>query len=201
MRFLALLVTFASTFAAANIISELNNEFSRRDSIKLSAEQGSVINYLRAISFSLDSIIELQPLNDENQSFILRDRNDIICYGQIGLQNLRCKTTLNLTSLEVNGGAVDTTPIGPLASETAQEFLKRDTAVLDTHTKAIVAFLTKIKFPTGTIVELEAMKDLADSFFIRDRNNTVCFGGVVAEMLRCKNDIGITGVTFTGDSD
>lgn len=201
MRLLFLSITFVGVLAAANTISELNKEFSRRDSLKLTNQQGAVINYLRAIKFPLTSIKELETLEDGEQSFIFKDQNDIVCFGQILQQNLRCKTKLNLTSQEFNAENMDISLLKTLSSDLAQEFVKRNDAPVDTHTQVILAFLTKVKYPVDTIVELELMKDLSASFFVRDRNDIVCFGSAINEMLRCKNDIGITGVTFTGDSD
>lgn len=201
MRIIFLSLTFLSTFAFANVLTELNTEFSRRDAIKLTSAQGAVVNYLRAIKFPLVSIQELVALEDANQSFLLRDKFDIICFGQMSLQNLRCKTALGITSQEFNAEEMDVSLLKSSESSTSTEFVQRNDKVFDSHTAAIIKFLNTIKFPTDTIVELEPMKDLSESFFIRDRSNMVCFGSAVGEMLRCKNEIGITGVTYTGDSD
>ncbi len=201
MRSLSLLITFLCTVAVAQVGSDLSQEFFRRDGIKLTAQQGGVINYMRAIQFPLEKILELETLNDVEQSFLFKDRYGIVCFGQISLQNLRCKSVLGVTSQEFSAETLNLSPLHGSSSPLAQEFLARESIQLDPKTKDIVDFLKRIKYPVETLVEIEAMKDLSQSFFARDRNNIVCFGSVVGEMVRCKNEIGITGVTFTGDSD
>jgi hypothetical protein len=99
--------------------------------------------------------------------------------------------TLFLSSIAVANGA----------SDLQIEFFRRDAIKLTLAQGNVINFLKVIKYPIETIIELEALEDSGESFFLKDRDNVVCFGSVSQQILRCKNEIGITGVTFTGDSD
>lgn len=201
MRKFLLLITFFSTIAFADTISELNKEFARRDNIKLTGPQGSLINYLRAVKFPLETITVLDVRDDADQTFFFKDRYDMICYGKMILQNLRCKNALGISGLEFSSETLPTPVVSPTSSDLEQDFAARDSIVPSSSSKRVLTFLKTIKYSAETIVELEVLGDLSESFFIRDRNDIVCFGSVIDQMLRCKNEIGITGVTFTGDSD
>jgi hypothetical protein len=38
-------------------------------------------------------------------------------------------------------------------------------------------------------------------FVFRDKNGDICLGEYVSQILRCKNEMGITGITYDGDAD
>ena len=85
-------------------------------------------------------------------------------------------------------------------SKLYQEFLDRDLLKLGTEQGAAVNFLKLVKYPVENIQELEVV-DASGSFVIRDNNDIVCLGNPSTLMLRCKNKIGLTTITYQGDAD
>ena len=85
-------------------------------------------------------------------------------------------------------------------SKLYQEFLDRDQLKMGPEQGAAVNFLRLVKYPVENIQELEVV-DASGSFVLRDNNNVVCLGNPEALMLRCKNKIGLTTVTYQGDAD
>lgn len=88
----------------------------------------------------------------------------------------------------------------PSTSALFQEFLRRDKLRLSAEQGQAIAFLKEIKFPTEDIVEIEVL-DADGRFVLRDRKDQVCVGTPSLVLLRCKNTMGLTTVTFQGDSD
>lgn len=96
-----------------------------------------------------------------------------------------------LVSLAASAGAL---------SKLYQDFLDRDQLKLNPEQGAAINFLRLMKFPVETIQELEVV-DASGSFVIRDTNDVVCLGNPESLMLRCKNKIGLTTITYQGDAD
>lgn len=80
-----------------------------------------------------------------------------------------------------------------------EEFRRRENMRLTQEQGNAINFLKLMKFNTDRIEELELVDGV--TFVIRDRDNLVCFGDPAAKMLRCKNKIGLTTVTYDGDAD
>jgi hypothetical protein len=100
-------VFLASSFLTAGVAfaaSELAREFFRRDSIRLTQEQGNAINFLKSLKFPVEKIEELEIL-DENGSFVLRDRENVICLGNPTERMLRCKNRAGITTVLYEGDA------------------------------------------------------------------------------------------------
>ena len=92
------------SLASANSVSKLYDEFVRRDEMKLTAEQGAVIQFLKTLKYNTQNIVELDLLNPST-SFVFRDRNGDICYGDVLSQILRCKNEIGLTGVSYQGDA------------------------------------------------------------------------------------------------
>ncbi len=190
---LALLAAAPVAFAAGT----LYGEFRRRENIRLSLEQGNVINFLRLMAFNVDRIEELE-LGAGAGGFFVRDRDNIICAGKIGSRMLRCKNKLGLTtvSMDQSSSRADLAVSGPLG----EEFAARERRRLTQPEGDAVSFLRLMKFDVSRVEELEMMEG-GQNFVIRDRDNVVCLGDIPTRLLRCKNRIGLTTVTFDGDAD
>lgn len=85
-------------------------------------------------------------------------------------------------------------------SKLYQEFLDRDQLKLNPEQGAAINFLRLMKYPVENIQEIEVV-DASGSFVLRDTNDVVCLGNPESQMLRCKNKIGLTTVTYQGDAD
>ena len=94
--------------------------------------------------------------------------------------------------------AIAADPAAP--SALLQEFFRRDKLRLTPQQAQAIQFLKDLKFPTENIEEIEVL-DAEGRFVLRDRNDQVCLGTPAAVLLRCKNKMGLTTVTFQGDSD
>lgn len=85
------------------------------------------------------------------------------------------------------------------ASDLYSEFLRRDSIRLNLEQGNAIKFLKQINFPTEKITQLEILTE--GTFAIQDNQDIICFGNINHRMLRCKNRIGLTTVTFDGDAD
>lgn len=106
-NFIFLLFTCILSIAAAQTGSKLYDEFLKRDQIKLTQEEGVVIQFLKnkeTINYDVRNIIELDLLNPPT-TFVFRDRNGDICFGDVMSQILRCKNEIGLTGVSYQGDA------------------------------------------------------------------------------------------------
>ncbi len=197
MKKLILALTLFTSLAFAQDISDLIKEFNRRESIKFKPAQGATINFLVALKFPIDDITSIELRGND---FFIKNRSNLTCFGNISEQTFRCRNRLGHLSQSI--GEMNPAPQDSTSGATEIEFLRRESLPLTETEKNVVEFLkTTLKFPVGNIVKIELLGDASVSFFIEDINNLVCFGNIEGEILRCKNEIGITSVTFVGDSD
>lgn len=98
----ALTVTLTGGSLFAQNISALYQEFLRRDKLRLNSKQGQVINFLKALKVPTEEIIELEVLDDEGR-FLIRDRKDQVCLGDIKKVLLRCKNQIGLSTVIFQG--------------------------------------------------------------------------------------------------
>ncbi len=101
--FLGILVLAVSHGAWA-AVSQLFLEFKQRDAIVLSAEQTAVLNFIKLLDYNRQGIVELDILSPST-SFVFRDKNGDICFGDISENLLRCKNQLGITSFVYDGDA------------------------------------------------------------------------------------------------
>lgn len=94
---------FASLTFAANT-SLLLEEFNRRNQLKLTQEEGVVIQFCKSLKYNTQNIVELDLLNPKT-TFVFRDRGGDICYGDAISQILRCKNEIGLTGVSYQGDA------------------------------------------------------------------------------------------------
>ncbi|MBY0384054.1 hypothetical protein K2X05_02755 [bacterium] len=107
------------------------------------------------------------------------------------------KTVLFLTA------CIASVAIAQTSSKLYEEFLKRDKMKLTQEEGLVIQFLKNkdtVNYDVRNIVELDLLNP-PTTFVFRDRNGDICFGDMEAEILRCKNEIGLTGVSFQGDAD
>lgn len=90
--------------------------------------------------------------------------------------------------------------VDPNPSALLQEFFRRDKLRMTPQQAQSIQFLKDLKFPTENIEELEVL-DSDGRFVLRNRDDQVCLGSPTAVLLRCKNRMGLTTVTFQGDAD
>jgi hypothetical protein len=81
----------------------LYQEFVRRENIRLTQEQGDAINFLRLMKFDVNRIEEIEIL--ESGSFVIRDRDDVVCFGDVAVRMLRCKNKIGLSTVTLDGDA------------------------------------------------------------------------------------------------
>lgn len=91
---------FCGVAAAA---SGLYDEFRRRENIRLTQEQGNAINFLKLMKFPTDRIEELELV--DAGTFVIRDRDDVVCFGDPNARMLRCKNKIGLTTVSFDGDA------------------------------------------------------------------------------------------------
>jgi len=198
--FVSVLVVGAVAAAAG---FALFNEYRKRDQMVVSPEQLNVLNFLVAAQFTTQKIVELEVL-EPNTSFVLRTRAGDVCGGDIAKQVVGCKNALSFDGLMIPDAATVASTAGTLTAKASSplldEFKKRITTPVTPETQAILDFFILNKYQPSDVEELEFM-DPPTSFVIRNRNGDICFGDLTQSILRCKNEMGITGVTFTGDSD
>ncbi|MBY0315303.1 MAG: hypothetical protein K2Q26_07275 [Bdellovibrionales bacterium] len=196
---------FATYFFAITVgaqqVSDLYKEFNRRDSIKFDANQGNVMNYLRLLKVPTEKItaLELMP-GSTTGSFIFQDLDGLICVGSVEAQGLRCKNKLGFDPLQLNEKEINIEATEK--SDLYNEFVRRDTLILDHSQKVAINFMNVLKYPVEKVTELEMIPGTNDgSFLIRDTAGMICLGNFEKQMLRCKNALGITGVVYQGDAD
>jgi hypothetical protein len=105
MNKIVLSILVFTSVASAQTPSALYQEFTRRDSLKLTPDQGAVINFLKILKFPVDSIIEIETLGGAQQEFLLKDKSDNVCFGSISNQILRCKNVIGITGVTYQGDA------------------------------------------------------------------------------------------------
>jgi hypothetical protein len=93
-----------TTYALAQVSSTLYDEFLRRDQLKLTQEEGIVIQFLKSLQYNTQNIVKLDLLNPKT-TFVFLDRNGDICYGDVMSQILRCKNEIGLTGVSYQGDA------------------------------------------------------------------------------------------------
>ncbi len=194
---LTMLLLFGTVAYAAG---SLYDEFRVRENIRLTQDQGNAVNFLRLMNYNVDRIEELE-VSDGGNTFFARDRDEIICAGIVSSRMVRCKNKIGLTTVVINQAGV-----GPTGSRSASsgplalEFRRREGLRLTQEQGNAVEFLRLMKFNVSRVDALE-MIDGGQNFVIRDRDNVVCLGDIPTRILRCKNRIGLTTVTFDGDAD
>lgn len=97
---LGLFLTASVAYAAGS----LYEEFRRRENMRLTQEQGNAINFLRLMKYNVDRIEELEMIEGGN-NFVIRDRDNIVCLGDIPTRMLRCKNKIGLTTVTFDGDA------------------------------------------------------------------------------------------------
>jgi len=208
--YLSLLV-FAVSGAAFAAGLKLLEEFDRRDQLKLTAQQGTIIDFLEDVKYNKSSIQQLENLKPAAW-FVFRDRNNVICLGNTVAMSLRCLNELGLREFFFNDKeATDVVAaVGEQSSVLYEEFKERALVQWTPEAKEIIDFLRGIGFAVGKIVEFDLVATPADIsefekppklFVLRERDGDICFGDAADLMIRCKNEMGITGISYQGDGD
>jgi hypothetical protein len=190
----------AIAFAATG----LHEEFLRREGLRLDQDQGNAINFVRALQYPVEKILEIEVIDPIEGAFLIRDREAITCLGNISLQMLHCKTPIGLTSLDVQSSPEAIAGVLANSSSSAlfQEVARRERIQMDANLTAALNFFGVMNFPANRVVALDFVGAPEDGIFaLRDRDDIVCLGKIRDRILRCKNPIGLTTVNFQGDSD
>jgi hypothetical protein len=85
--------------------SKLYDEFRSREEKRLTQEQGNAINFLKVMKYPVAKIVELEVLDVPAGAFVLRDHDDIVCFGDPKEKILRCKNSMGLTTVNYQGDA------------------------------------------------------------------------------------------------
>ena len=195
---------FFTTLAYAQTTSQIYEEFLQREQMKLSQQEGSVMQFLKSVlQYEVRNILELEVLSPTT-TFVIRDRNGDVCFGDYTIQALRCKNEIGITSSNYDNDGKTTLPaVSPNASAPAiyNEYVRRDQTKLTLQASAAIQYLkSSVLYDVRNVIELEILTP-PTSFVFRDRSGDICFGDISKRLLRCKNEIGITGVTYQGDGD
>lgn len=189
--------------AVAAGASDLWNEFQRRDQLKLDLYQGGALNFLKSFNYGTQNIVELEVLQP-NALFVMELKNGDICLGDRVAMVVRCKNEIGVGAVHVDAksGVTVATVAGvpEKAKDLYQEFSRREALIATPEQDAIINFLKSFAYDVQAVVELEILEGNT-TFVMRDRGGDICFGDTVGMILRCKNERGLTGVTFQGDSD
>lgn len=201
---ITLALLFVATISYAQSTSQLYDEFLQREQIKLSQSEGNIMQFLKgAVQYEVRNILQLEVLGSTT-SFVIRDRNGDICFGDATLQALRCKNEIGITSFNYDNEGLATLPdVTPNEAAPAlyNDYVKRDQTKLSLPEIAAIQYLkSSVAYEVRNIIELEIL-DPQTTFVFRDRSGDICFGDISKRLLRCKNEIGITGVTYQGDGD
>jgi hypothetical protein len=195
---IGLFVLSLSYGAFGDGLSDLMAEFQKRDEIKLTADQGAVLNFLSAVKYAPQGIQEIEIV--AGNIFIFRDRNGDYCKGDMSQVLVQCFNEIGVPSFSFqNDPKLKFNPADPVNSAMTNEFLRREQIKFTIDQKLALSFLKKMDYRTQGIIQLEMMDPT--HFLHRDRNGNVCLGDIGKQILRCKNEIGITGVSFQGDAD
>ena len=103
-KLVAIIIAISTSVAFAQGVSQLYEEFVKRDEKKLTQEQGAAIQFLKTLNYETKNIVELDILNPTT-TFVFRDRSGDICYGDSVSLILRCKNEMGLTSISFDGDA------------------------------------------------------------------------------------------------
>lgn len=86
-------------------------------------------------------------------------------------------------------------------SELYKEFLRRDSMTLTKEQGRAMSFLRSLKYDIHQIVKMEILDAELGQFVIQCRSGDVCLGDMGTDLLRCKNEMGITTINYVGDAD
>ncbi|MCO5143154.1 MAG: hypothetical protein M9962_08705 [Oligoflexia bacterium] len=104
MKKLWLLVGLLLVSSIAYAAGGLLEEFRRRENTRLTQEQGDAINFLRIMNYDIKRIEEIEML-DGGRRFVIRDRENIVCFGDLDTRIIRCKNKIGLTTVTLDGDA------------------------------------------------------------------------------------------------
>lgn len=108
------------------------------------------------------------------------------------------KTILAIMALLMMGSAM---AYAEEISELYAEFLRRDDIKFSKEEGRVLAFLRSLQYPVDEISQLELFEKDPAQFVFKNRNDDVCMGDVSVSIIRCKNAMGVTTVSYEGDSD
>ncbi|MCB0378606.1 MAG: hypothetical protein KDD33_08955 [Bdellovibrionales bacterium] len=86
-------------------------------------------------------------------------------------------------------------------SSLIDEFQKRDEIVFTKDEGRALNFMTGLKYDINNVIKIEFIPPGNQSFVIKNRNGDICLGDMKADLLRCKNEMGITTINYAGDAD
>ena len=83
-----------------------------------------------------------------------------------------------------------------------KEFNRRDAIVFTKDEIKVIRFLRSLKYDEKQVTSIELLDDEgANRFLIDVRNGDICIGEISSDLLRCKNQMGLTTIHYVGDSD
>lgn len=103
MKKLLWVLVFSFTGLTAYASSALYDEFRRRENMRLTQEQGNAINFLKLLKYPVEKIEEFEMM--DTSSFLIRDREGLVCLGDVNTKLLRCKNKIGLTTVSYDGDA------------------------------------------------------------------------------------------------
>lgn len=68
-----------------------------------SLDQEAVLQFLNRLSYPTDHISEIEIMNSQNQDFLIKDAENMICLGSIKTEMLRCKNIIGITGVLYSG--------------------------------------------------------------------------------------------------
>jgi hypothetical protein len=96
---LGLCLVSGAAFAAGSLFEE----FRRRENTRLTQEQGNALSFLSMMKVEVTKIEELEII--EGGKFVYRDRDNIVCLGDLTTRMVRCKNKIGLTTVTLDGDA------------------------------------------------------------------------------------------------
>ena len=107
------------------------------------------------------------------------------------------KTFLILLTL-----AICSTVFAQEISDLYKEFQRRDKVFFTFEQVKALNFVSDMGVDKKTVKTLELFDpEDADKFLIETVNGDICLGEISSDILRCKNEMGLTTVHYNGDAD
>lgn len=97
---------FFCSLAMATSTSALFQDYMAREKTKINAQQNAVVEFLKAIPYNVQGVIEIEILTPQS-TFLIRDRNGDICFGDTEHLTLRCKNEMGLLGVTFSGADGD----------------------------------------------------------------------------------------------
>lgn len=105
-KILVMVLLALGTTVFAQEVSELYQEFERRNSIVFTKNQGQALDFLSNLEFAIENIEKFEFFNPENvKQFVIQTKSGDVCFADMNMDLLRCKNAAGITTINYAGDA------------------------------------------------------------------------------------------------